>query len=155
MVHRTGKKGAQGRKDRDKQYELAIEFCTEKYCSAQVGINTGMFPLVKVQGLQRRMRGAVWNGVNTKSLLTPVEEEEVVTWLESCTDGHKARNRRETGSKICEVLTNRDRRNKASKGRKYKKLSRAVIQCLANGGPNPSWFQAFFEKHKHRVNQNV
>ncbi|KAK3257004.1 hypothetical protein CYMTET_33894 [Cymbomonas tetramitiformis] len=80
MVHRTGKKGAQGRKDRDKQYELAIEFCTEKYCSAQVAINTGMFPLVKVQSLQRRMRGAVQNGVNTKSLLTPVEEEEVVTW---------------------------------------------------------------------------
>ncbi|KAK3265864.1 hypothetical protein CYMTET_25482 [Cymbomonas tetramitiformis] len=99
------------------------------------------------------MRGAVQNGVNTKSLLTPVEEEEVVTWLEGCTDGHKARNRRETGSKICEVLTNRDRRNKASKGRKYQKLSRAAIHCLANGGPNPSWFQAFFEKYKHRVNE--
>ncbi|KAK3271485.1 hypothetical protein CYMTET_20164 [Cymbomonas tetramitiformis] len=99
------------------------------------------------------MRGAVKNGENKKCLLTTTETEELVTWLEQCADNHKARNRTEVGYKICELLTTRDKRNKATKGRKYQRLSRAAIQCLSNGGPSTNWFQEFYETHKHRVNE--
>ncbi|KAK3269961.1 hypothetical protein CYMTET_21613 [Cymbomonas tetramitiformis] len=138
---------------RDDMYRSAVLFIQKEYCSVEFALQTGLFPLCKKRQLFRFLENPALIGSNKQHILLPCEREDLVEWMLESDNGSKSVDREAISAKIVEILTDRQLRNRQSKGRKYEKLSPSAVTCLENCGPSHKFFQYFFGYYSDKLSE--
>ena len=140
-----------------KQFQEAETWCKSNNKGARACLtanphlskSSGEGGLISRGALEARLKGVVHTGkeYGMCSLLTELEEAQLVKWLIDCNLGRNGKNMVEIGHKVRDILLVRAARNRLG-GRNVIPLSRHA-QAIATGGgfPSQTWFARFFSWH--------
>ena len=144
--------------DKEKQLELALQYCKDNNCRGFAAISSGICPNIKDQRtINRRLDGILTVGKEKEycQILTSEEEWLLIDYIRNKCRAFQPVNRKELNDAIIKMLKLRDATNKKKGGRKYIRLSTAAQTTLTNGCAGKSFWQRFDAKHPDLTRRRV
>ena len=135
------------------QYDVALKWCRDNNKGAHAFVRTHPeCTLVKKTALDARLHGKVQNG-NAHAhmfILTGLEEENLVDFLERSNLGRDGQDFKQISAKVKDILLARCAQNKRG-GRLYVPFSASASRILRGGFPSQKWFTLFFARHHEKL----
>jgi len=113
--------------------------------------------LVKKSTLEDRLKGRVMTGHEyaSRTILTELEESELVQWLVACNLGRAGKTMADIGHKVREILLVRHARNHLGGRASIPFTAEAKKILTGMGFPSQSWFSRFFAAHGNLIERKV
>ena len=128
----------QKRVARDEEYQKAINWCqTEKKGAKACVKDNTQWRKLNVKTLQRKLSQKKKSKVseNSSMTLTPMEEKELVTWINDCALSQAGKYREQIAEKVREILKMRHKMNKRG-GRLNVPLSKPAARVVLGADPD-------------------
>ena len=138
---------------RDEEYQKAINWCqTEKKGAKACVKHNTQWKKINVKALQRKISQKKKSKAseNSSMTLTPMEEKELVTWINDCALSQAGKYREQIAEKVREILKMRHKMNKRG-GRLNVPLSKPAARVVLGGVVTKDWFNHFFARNMDKI----